>query len=50
MALSYFVEDISGVQQLWVTDGTVAGTHLVSALATRGSLISRRSAAAHSSP
>ncbi len=31
MALSYFVEDIAGDQQLWVTDGTSLGTHAVAA-------------------
>jgi hypothetical protein len=29
MALSYFEEEIGGVKQLWVTDGTVSGTHIV---------------------
>jgi hypothetical protein len=31
VALSYFVEDIGGDQQLWVTDGTSPGTHVVAA-------------------
>jgi hypothetical protein len=29
MALSYFAENIGGVEQLWVTAGTIPGTHLV---------------------
>ena len=29
MALSYFNEFVGGVDQLWVTDGTALGTHLV---------------------
>ena len=31
MALSYFDQLVGGVNQLWVTDGTSAGTHLVAA-------------------
>ena len=29
MALSYFNEAVGGVQQLWVSDGTSLGTHVV---------------------
>jgi ELWxxDGT repeat protein len=29
MALSYFDEEFGGVQELWVTDGTALGTHVV---------------------
>ena len=29
MALSYFNEVVGGVEQLWVTDGTSVGTHVV---------------------
>jgi ELWxxDGT repeat protein len=29
LALSYFNAQTGGVNQLWVTDGTVAGTHSV---------------------
>jgi ELWxxDGT repeat protein len=29
MALAYFDKDVGGAEQLWVTNGTGAGTHLV---------------------
>src|SRR5471030_2240733 len=29
MALSYFDEEVGTVEELWVTDGTAAGTHAV---------------------
>jgi hypothetical protein len=29
MALSYFNEVIGGIEQLWVTDGSSLGTHIV---------------------
>ena len=32
MALSYFNQVIGGVSQLWVTDGTALGTHIVAPL------------------
>ena len=32
MALSYFDDTVGGVEELWVTDGTVAGTHAVASL------------------
>ena len=32
MALSYFNKVSGAVQQLWVTDGTVPGTHVVASL------------------
>jgi ELWxxDGT repeat protein len=33
MALSYFAENNSGIEQLWITDGTAAGTRMVKAFA-----------------
>jgi ELWxxDGT repeat protein len=33
MALSYFAENNSGNEQLWITDGTVAGSHVVKVFA-----------------
>ena len=35
MALSYFIEDVLGVEQLWVSNGTVAGTHVVASFGNR---------------
>ena len=29
MALSFFDKEVGGVEQLWVSNGTVAGTHVV---------------------
>src|SRR5258708_23396288 len=34
MSLAYFNEDVGGTEQLWVTDGTPAGTHLVQSFST----------------
>ena len=45
MALSYFNQVIGGVSQLWVTDGTALGTHIVARSESTQSLILRRSAA-----
>jgi ELWxxDGT repeat protein len=36
MALSYFNQTIGGVSQLWVTDGTALGTHIVASLGSNG--------------
>ena len=33
MSLSYFAENNAGVEQLWVSDGTASGTHMVMAFA-----------------
>ena len=33
MALSYFVREIGGFDELWVTDGTVSGTHVLASFA-----------------
>ena len=50
MALSYFDDTMGGVEELWVTDGTVAGTHAVASLDSAAiSSISRRSVVAFSS-
>ena len=32
MAVAYFDETVGGVEELWVTDGTVAGAHAVASL------------------
>ena len=34
MALSYFDRTVAGTEQLWVTDGTIAGTHMVRSFGT----------------
>ncbi len=49
MALSYFDEEVGGVEELWVTDGTSLGAHLSPRLAAGRSKVSRRSAVASSS-
>jgi hypothetical protein len=36
MARSYFNQVIGGVSQLWVTDGTALGTHIVASLGNNG--------------
>jgi ELWxxDGT repeat protein len=33
MSLSYFAENVGAIEQLWVSDGTPAGTHMVKAFA-----------------
>jgi ELWxxDGT repeat protein len=33
MSLSYFADNVGGIEQLWVSDGTPAGTHMVKAFA-----------------
>ena len=36
MSLSYFAENNTGNEQLWITDGTTAGTHVVKVFAGAG--------------
>jgi ELWxxDGT repeat protein len=32
MALSYFVKNVGGGAQFWVSNGTVAGTHMLASI------------------